>query len=402
MKHARANPGPRRVKRRKWPRVVGAILGLLILGTGIIMIDSWSALGTRPEGARLERLQRSPQFAGGRFANRLPPQEPEMWPVLKRWLFEDNPLREPSEPVPVVRRVAQDFTSASAEPRITWFGHSSLLVEMDGQRILIDPMWGDYASPGRLFGVKRFFAPPIPLDDLPPIDAVILSHDHYDHLDEPTIKALRERVPLFAVPLGLGAHLEYWGVPPERIVELDWWERVTVGGVELVCTPARHFSGRMVIDRDATLWAGWALLGQTRRVFFSGDSGLFPGFAEIGARLGPFDVTMMESGAYNADWPDVHMGPEQAVEAHRMVRGRLMLPIHWGTFNLAFHGWTEPVERLLVAAERAGVQVAIPRPGESILPASPPAVERWWPSQPWQTAEEAPVVSTGLVPVVAE
>ena len=382
--------------------MVGAILGLFILSISIVMIDIWSALGTRPEGARLERIQRSPQFIDGTFANPLPPQETEMWPIMKRWFFEDNPLREPSEPLPVVQRVAQEFADPASELRVTWFGHSSLLVEVDGQRLLIDPMWGDYASPGRLFGVKRFYAPPISLDDLPEIDAVILSHDHYDHLDEPTIKALRERVPLFVVPLGLGAHLEYWGVPPERIVELDWWDRMDVGGVELVCTPARHFSGRAFIDRDATLWAGWAILGQTRRAFFSGDSGLFPGFEEIGARLGPFDVTMMETGAYNADWPDVHMGPEQAVAAHRMVRGGLLLPIHWGTFNLAFHGWTEPVERLLVAAEQAGVQVAIPRPGESITPASPPGVERWWPALPWQTVEQAPVVSTGLVSVGAE
>ena len=208
-------------------------------------------------------------------------------------------------------------------------------------------------------------------------------------------------MPLFIVPLGLGAHLEYWGVSPERIVELDWWERLEVGGVEVVCAPARHFSGRAMIDRDATLWAGWAFLGQDRRVFFSGDTGMFPGFAEIGARLGPFDVTMMEVGAYNADWPDVHMGPEQAVEAHRMVRGELMLPIHWGTFNLAFHSWVEPVERLLAAAEQAGVQVAVPRPGQSLTLAPPPDVERWWPRTPWQTAEEAPVISTGLETVGA-
>lgn len=398
MKPSKANP----TKRRRWPRIIGAILTVFILGISIIMIDIWSALGTRPEGARLERLQQSPQYVDGRFVNRLPPQEPDLWPIMKRWIFENNPLREPSEPLPVMRRVAQEFAQPSSDLRITWFGHSSVLAEIDGQRILIDPMWGDYASPGRIFGPKRFFAPPIPLNDLPEIDAVILSHDHYDHLDEPTIKALRERVPLFVVPLGLGAHLEYWGVAPERIIELDWWERTSVGGVELVATPARHFSGRSINDRDATLWAGWAILGQTRRVFFSGDSGMFPGFAEIGARLGPFDVTMMETGAYNADWPDVHMGPEQAVEAHRMVRGVLMLPIHWGTFNLAFHGWTEPVERLLVAAERVGVQVAIPRPGESISPASPPGVERWWPTQPWQTAEAAPVVSTGLEAAVID
>lgn len=244
--------------------------------------------------------------------------------------------------------------------------------------------------------MKRFFAPPLPLDALPPIDAVILSHDHYDHLNEEAIKALRDRVPRFIVPLGVGAHLEYWGVAPERIFELDWWERAEVEGVEVVCTPARHFSGRSLTDRNGTLWAGWAILGADQRAFFSGDTGLFPGFSEIGRRLGPFDVTMLEVGAYNAAWADIHMGPEQAVQAHQMVRGELMVPIHWGTFNLAFHSWTEPAERVLVAAEASGIQVAIPRPGESIIPTAPPAVQPWWPELPWQTAEEAPIVSSGM------
>jgi L-ascorbate metabolism protein UlaG (beta-lactamase superfamily) len=177
---------------------------------------------------------------------------------------------------------------------------------------------------------------------------------------------------------------------------------VEVNGVEIVCTPARHFSGRMLSDRNATLWSSWAFLGQSRRVFFSGDTAMFPGFDKIGTRLGPFDVTLMEVGAYNPDWADVHMGPEQAVEAHRMVRGNLMLPIHWGTFNLAFHSWTEPVERLLVAAEQSGVQIAILHPGESIMPVSPPPVEVWWPALPWQTAEEVPVVSSGRETVSAQ
>lgn len=366
------------------------------------MVDTWSALGKRSEGARLERLQRSSQYVDGRFVNKLPQREAEMGPILKKWLFASNALREPTEPLPVVRRTAQDFAVPSADLRITWFGHSSMLVEIEGRRILTDPVWGDYASPGRLFGVKRFYAPPLPLDDLPKVDAVVLSHDHYDHLNEPTIKALRDRVPLFIAPLGVGAHLEYWGVPPERIVELDWWDRVDVGGIELVCTPARHFSGRALVDRDATLWAGWAILGQDRRVYFSGDTGMFPGFEEIGARLGPFDVTMIEVGAYNTDWADIHMGPEQAVNAHRMVRGGLMVPIHWGTFNLAFHGWTEPAERLLVAAERAGVPVALPRPGASVVPTSPPEAERWWPALPWQTAEENPIVASGMEAALAE
>ena len=198
------------------------------------------------------------------------------------------------------------------------------------------------------------------------------------------------------MPLGIGAHLEAWGVAPERIEEFDWWEETMVGDVRVVAAPSRHFSGRSLVDRDRTLWASWAFLGTERRLYFSGDSGMFPGFTEIGDRLGPFDVAMMENGAYNAAWPDVHLGPEQAVAAHQMVRGGLFIPIHWGTFNLAFHSWTEPVERLLAAAEAEGVPVAIPRPGESLTLTDPPPVERWWPELPWETAEEAPVVSTGL------
>ena len=360
------------------------------------MIDVWSAFGQRASGARLERMQRSPQYVDGRFVNTISAQNMGMsWNTLKEWFFGDDTHRVPAEPLPVVQRSAADFSAPASDLRITWFGHSSLLVEIDGVRLLTDPLWSDHASPGPLFGVKRFHAPPLALDDLPPLDAVVLSHDHYDHLDEPTIRALADRIPLFVAPLGLGAHLEYWGVPADRIVELDWWERTEVGGVTLVCTPARHFSGRFLNDRAATLWASWAFLGAERRAYFSGDTAMFPGFAEIGEKLGPFDVAMMEVGAYNAAWADVHMGPEQAVLAHQMVRGGLFVPVHWGTFNLAFHTWTEPAERVRVAAQEAGVSLAFPRPGESLTLAAPSA-EPWWPEGPWQTAEEAPVVSSGL------
>ncbi|MFK7844743.1 MAG: MBL fold metallo-hydrolase [Rhodothermales bacterium] len=360
------------------------------------MINTWSALGTSPKGSRLERMQQSPQYGAGKFVNRLPPKQIETLHVLKRWFFEKTPNREPASPVPVVQRSAADFAVPADTLQVTWFGHSSLLVELEGKRILVDPVWGDYASPGRIFGVKRFYAPPIALEDLPAIDAVVLSHDHYDHLNEPTIKALKDKVPMFVVPLGLGAHLEYWGVSPDRITELDWWEQVEVGNMSLVCTPARHFSGRGLTDGDATLWAGWAFVGQSQRAFYSGDSGMFPGFKDIGDRLGPFDITMMETGAYNSDWPDVHMGPEQAVKAHQMVRGDIMLPVHWGTFALAFHGWTEPAERVLAAAAEVGVSVATPNPGESISVAASRVDNRWWPALPWKTAAETPIVSTGL------
>ena len=234
------------------------------------------------------------------------------------------------------------------------------------------------------------------VDQTPSIDAVVLSHDHYDHLDYPTIAAIADWDTTFVAPLGVGAHLVYWGVPEDRVVELDWWERHAIGGLELVCTPARHASGRTLFDFNATLWAGWAILGLEHRAFFSGDTGLFPAMRDIGDRLGPFDLTMIEAGAYGRSWPDWHLGPEQAVLAHQLVRGAVMLPVHWGLFDLAYHGWTEPIERVLVAAEAAGVTVLTPRPGESVQPRAPPALQRWWPEVPWQTAGQAPIVATGM------
>lgn len=360
------------------------------------MINVWSALGTKPGGERLARIQQSPQFQDGQFVNTLPSMEKPILPMLKKWFTAPTGQREPTEPIPVVARTPSEFREPPSEARVTWLGHSSILIELDGQRILTDPVWGDYASPGAIFGVKRFYAPPLALDDLPPLDAVVLSHDHYDHLNEPTIRQLKDRVPVFIMPLGLGAHLEYWGVAPERIIELDWWEETQVGDVRLVATPARHFSGRALVDRDATLWSSWAIIGAEQRVYFSGDTGMFPGFTEIGERLGPFDITLMESGAYNPLWSDIHMGPEQAVQAHQMVRGNILVPIHWGTFNLAYHTWTEPVERILAATEARDIPVVIPRPGASIVAGSPQPVERWWPTLPWQTATETPIVSPGL------
>jgi L-ascorbate metabolism protein UlaG (beta-lactamase superfamily) len=234
----------------------------------------------------------------------------------------------------------------------------------------------------------------LPLSELPPLDAVLISHDHYDHLDLPTIEHLRDAGIHFFVPIGIGSHLTSWGVPRDHIVELDWWQSAKLGDLELVSTPARHFSGRD-FKRDQTLWTSWSILGPRHRVYFSGDTSMQPEFAEIGERLGPFDMTMLEAGAYNALWADVHLGPEQAVKAHQMLRGQRLVPVHWGTFNLALHGWTEPPERIRVAAKKAGVDVVIPRPGESVTPESP-TPQPWWPAEPWQTAEQAPVLSSHL------
>jgi L-ascorbate metabolism protein UlaG (beta-lactamase superfamily) len=229
-----------------------------------------------------------------------------------------------------------------------------------------------------VFGPTRLHPAPVPLDEVPPVDAILISHDHYDHLDLPTVRALlRSQDAPFVVPLGIGVHLRTWGVPDERIVELDWNGSTTIGPLTLTCTEARHFSGRF-FARDTTLWASWVIAGPRRRVFFGGDTGYTPAFAEIGARLGPFDLTLLPIGAYNDAWHAIHMDPEEAVRAHGDLGGRVLLPVHWATFNLAFHRWAEPVQRLIAAAARSRIDVVVPVPGERIDVLDPPALTDWW------------------------
>ena len=369
------------------------------LATGAVAALRHPVFGGTPEGDRLARMRASPQWASGAFQNALPSHSGGSAASIWEWFFGDKALRQPDGAVPIVPRRRDDF-EAPQDLRLTWLGHGTTLVEIEGRRFLLDPVFSRNASPGSLFGVARFHDPPLPLGELPDLDAVVLTHDHYDHLDAAAVRQLAGplagRAPRWIAPLGVGAHLERWGVAPGGITELDWWERVDVSGIELVSTPARHFSGRSLRDRNRTLWCGWAFLGAERRVYATGDGGMQRAFVDVGERLGPFDATLVETGAYNADWADIHMGPEQAVQAVQDARGGLLIPVHWGTFNLAFHGWTEPAERVWQAAQAAGVELAIPRPGESVEPAAPPAVARWWPEQAWATADEAPVVSSGL------
>ncbi|MCA9686130.1 MAG: MBL fold metallo-hydrolase [Myxococcales bacterium] len=388
--------GNSKLSRRNRRRKIG--LGLLAT-TALLAFGAWLdarvPMGARPEGERLTRIQASPQWNGERFVDTLPRVDPPAWETTKRW-FAGVDDSVPDETPPVMRRSGEDFAAVHPGLRLTWLGHSTVLVEIDGRRILVDPVWGERCSPLSFAGPARFYPPPLPLDELPPIDAVVISHDHYDHLDHPTIVTLAARGTLFVVPLGVGAHLERWEVPAAHIRELDWWEETTVDNLRLVATPARHFSGRGPGQADQTLWAGWALIGPEHKLFYSGDTAMFPGFTEIGTRLGPFDATLIEVGAYDQAWADVHLGPEQAVQAHRMVRGEVLLPVHWGLFDLALHGWTEPIERTLVAGEQAGITVLTPQPGQSMVIGEAAHGEHWWPQVPWKTAAEAPVVSSHL------
>jgi L-ascorbate metabolism protein UlaG (beta-lactamase superfamily) len=371
-------------------RLLGMLLVFLVLAA---VVQGWRALGHRAVGARQARLVQSGHWQRGHVVNPQPLRN-SLWRALKG-AWSASPYVSPAAPLPVVSLPASQLAVApKSGVRVTWLGHSTTLVEIDGQRVLTDPIWSDRASPLPWIGPRRFYPPPIALAALPHIDAVVISHDHYDHLDYGTIAAMRQWDTTFVVPLGVGAHLAYWGIPESRIVELDWWQRARVGALEIVCTPARHASGRILIDEDAKLWAGYALVGAAHRVYYSGDTGLFPAMREIGQRLGPFDLAMIEVGQYGNAWPDWHIGPEQAVIAHQLVRGRRLLPVHWGAFALAYHAWTEPIERVLRAAQAAGAQVVVPRPGQSFEPAAPPPLERWWPDVPWVDASADPIVSS--------
>lgn len=365
----------------------------LAVGTVSLAVGGWTlralrgtpaALGGAP--AEIQAVaERSPRYRDGVFHNIEPVTmltvDRDQQRLLVRQLLSDRGAGRPSVPVPVV---TPDFRGAAEPLAITWLGHATALVELDGYRVLTDPVWAQRCSPSDAVGPKRLHPPPVEVAALPAVDAIVISHDHYDHLDIATVTALArsQRAP-FVVPLGVGAHLRAWGIPASRVIELDWGEHTTLGELRLTCTPARHFSGRL-LSRNVTLWASWVIAGPDHRVYFGGDSGYTSSFTQIGADYGPFDVTLLPIGAYNAAWPDVHMNPEEAVTAHGDLnaaspagRSGLLVPIHWCTFRLAPHPWSEPVQRLLLAARSADVAVAVPRPGQRIREA-PDDVETWW------------------------
>jgi L-ascorbate metabolism protein UlaG (beta-lactamase superfamily) len=364
--------------------------------SAFLLADGWHAFGRRARGEERTRMEASPEWSGGHFVNPQPLRN-SFWGAVWQALHP-SPNVSPSQPVPNVHPAGGAREFAASGLRVTWLGHSSSLLELEGHRVLMDPVSSERTSPFGWVGPRRFFPPLLPLAALQPVDAVLISHDHYDHLDRETISAMKDWKTTFVVPLGVAAHLVYWGVPREHIIELDWWghARLADGALDIVCVPARHASGRMLLDDDGTLWAGYALLGASHRVYYSGDTGLFPALRDIGARFGPFDLTMIEVGQYGKAWPDWHLGPEQAVRAHQLVQGRVMLPVHWGTFPLAFHSWTEPIERTMVAAAAAGVVLLAPEPGQSVEPAFPPPLRRWWPSLPWKSAVVDPIEATQM------
>jgi L-ascorbate metabolism protein UlaG (beta-lactamase superfamily) len=340
------------------------------------------SFGSRATGQRLERMQASPLWKGDGFHN-IYPALPGLRDPNARVSVSDflcgSLRRIPASPLPAANPLEAWTRKPDTGLRATWLGHSTVLLEIDGLRVLTDPVWGPRASPSRVIGPKRFQPVPVPLRLMPPVDLIVISHDHYDHLDYPTIRALAKTETPFVTSLGVGAHLEAWGVAAERITELDWWEsyRLPNADLSVAAAPSQHFSGRALNDRNATLWSSMVIASPRHKVFFSGDTGLTREYADIRDRFGPFDLIMLEVGAFHPAWGDIHLGPENALKAHALLGGGAFLPVHWGTFALATHDWDQPMETLL-AQRGSDVKLLTPQLGQAIEPAHDHQAHPWW------------------------
>ena len=340
-------------------------------------------LGGTPTEAERVAYAKSGHYQKGEFVNLVPTRvatgksfAATMW----KFIFRKDPRATPAGPLPLLPLDSLTITRKTPDMvRVTWFGHSASLVEIAGQNVLFDPMLSiemgpvSWATPNR-YNRRLAIAP----EKLPPIAAVLISHDHYDHLDYATIRKIKDKVGRFFVPLGIGPHLRAWGVAPARITEMNWGDSARLPGLTVRCTPARHFSGRGLTNRNSTLWASWVLQTPGKRVFYSGDGGYGPHFASIGAAHGPFDLALMECGQYDPDWAEIHMRPEQSVQAARDLRARTMLPVHWAAFTEANHAWNDPIRRATAEAARLGQPLTTPRLGEPVTLGTALPTARWW------------------------
>lgn len=336
--------------------------------------------GRLPSGARLARVKASPQYRNGKFSNQsFTPdlsEDATMWKVLKAYRKKPASVR-PSAPIPVVVPSLGDLPPH--EPALIWLGHSSYFLRFEGLNILVDPVLSGRASP--VPGMVKAFSGTDILKPagLPPLDYVLITHDHYDHLDYHTIRQLKGKTGHWITSLGVGAHLEYWGIAPDKITELDWWESSGLrNGCTITATPARHFSGRG-LKRAQSLWSSFVLQSERYRFYLGGDSGWDKHFEEIGQRFGPFDLAILECGQYHQYWKHIHMMPEEVAEAAVALKARRLLPVHWAKFNLSLHPWNEPIERLKTAAAGKQFRLLTPMIGETVLPLSEHAYDKvWW------------------------
>ena len=334
--------------------------------------------GQLPSGERLERILQSPQYKNGVFNNShhtpVMAEDSSFWKVMKLYMSK----RPPTKPPMVIPSVRTDLNALpNDKPVVVWFGHSSYLLRINGLNILVDPVLSGNASPFS-FMVKAYPGSNVyTVADLPQIDVLIQTHDHYDHLDYLTISELKSKIKKYCVPLGVGAHLEYWGIHKNDITELDWWEQTTIAtGIQLTAAPARHFSGRG-IKRGKTLWASYILKTGSYSIYLGGDSGYDTHFKTIGSTYGPFDLAILECGQYNRNWPHIHMMPEETAQAAVDLQAKLLLPVHWCKFTLSIHTWNEPIKRVVAKAADVHMPVTTPMIGQPVFLDNFPA-EKWW------------------------
>ncbi len=356
--------------------------------TGVIALAGFFTLrlpsfGATSIGNGLKRIRNSKNFKNGKFENE---EDTPMlsadasYPKMMAKFFKNDPLREPQKPLPTIKPVFLPPPTDDSY-RLIWFGHSSYLLQIAGKNILVDPVFCERASPFQFMGTKRFLGTDIvSTKDLPEIDLLIQTHDHYDHLDTEAITQLKNKVKQVVAPLGVAAHLEKWGIAPEKITELDWWEsHQPFDDIKLTTTTARHFSGRGLTNRASTLWTAYILETPHKKIYLGGDSGYGKHFKEIGENHGPFDLTILECGQYNEWWSHIHLMPEEVVQAHIDLKGKALLPVHWGKFALAYHPWQEPIERLTAKAKAENVVVNTPKIGET-LHSNLISASTWWKS----------------------
>ncbi len=352
---------------------------------GVVALARSAAFGQLPSGEDMNRYQQSPHFDAdaGIFVNRRPGIVKAMrkstmtfGKVIKQ-MRQASPDVTPHQPLPTVQPDFKAFQSPDEDLKALWLGHSSILLSIAQQRVLIDPVLAPHNGPLG-FLMRRFQAPVALPEDLPPIDLILITHDHYDHLDMATIKAFRETATRFMVPLGVSAHLKRWGIAAERIQELDWWQSARFNGLDIVATPAQHFSGRHVVKQNRSLWASWVIQSPQHRVYFSGDSGYDEHFQAIGTAFGPFDVAFIESGQYSPLWPQVHLHPTESLQAFKDLNAQRYFPIHWGMFRLSTHAWYEPIRLLTAEAKRQGIALVAPKMGEVAILNGEASPEPWW------------------------
>jgi len=329
-------------------------------------------------------FQKSQQYEEGKFRNTAPvPKDlsfSETLSLAYYFFTTKTPNARPKKDLIVTKIDSIAVANYRGDARLIWYGHSAFLLQLEGKNILLDPMFGKVAAPLSILGGNRFNIQfPLDIEKLPEIDAIVFSHDHYDHLDYESVLKLKDKTSHFYVPLGVGTHLEAWGVPSGKITEMDWWQETQLGSIQLVCTPAQHFSGRKLNNGQSTLWSSWVIQSQNDNIYFSGDSGYAPHFAEIGEKYGPFDIALMECGQYNEKWADIHMMPEETAQAGIDLKAAKIMPIHWGSFKLAMHEWTDPVKRVKAKAEVLHLKVITPKIGEEIIVKnSTTTYTNWW------------------------